>query len=94
MSGHVFHHGHDELHGITVVARHVDGTVFVGRFDQEDQGKILLLDVSTQPAAPEGEIATFLARTMKFGVRVDRKHLAIPTTELTSVTPLQEAVAG
>lgn len=94
MSGHVFHHGHHDLHGITVVTRLTDGTVHVGRFDHEDQGKIHLLDVSTQAAASDHEIAAFLSRTAKFGVRVDQKHLSVPSGEVASVTPLQEAVGG
>jgi hypothetical protein len=43
----------------------------------------------------DGGLSTeeFVRRTLKFGVRVERKHLIVPSAEIASIQPLGE-VAG
>lgn len=88
MTGHVFHPGHHHLHGITVVIDAGDRT-FVGRFDRVEDGKVQLLNVAVHDgtASPREE---FLRKNLKFGVRVDLKHLALPEDQVRSLVPLAE----
>lgn len=89
MSGHIFHEGHQALHGITVVLATTGPVTYVGRFDTQDAAGVHLLDVAIHDA---GEAAVsredFLRRTLKFGVRAERKHLLVPSGEVASVLPL------
>lgn len=94
MSGHVFHPGHQALHGITVVVQTKGARTYVGRFDTQDESGVHLLDV----AVHDGTDATsskdeFLRRTVKFGVRVERKHLLVPAPDVATISPLS-AIAG
>lgn len=89
MPGHVFHPGHHELHGITVVLTTTDARLFVGRFDRQDEAGVHLVGVSVfDPAGAAGTSEEFLARTVKYGVRVDRPHLAVPGALVREIVPL------
>jgi len=63
--------------------------MYVGRFDTQDAAGVHLLDVAIHDA---GDVALsredFLRRTVKFGVRAERKHLLVPASEVASVLPL------
>ena len=50
MSGHVFHPGHSELHGITVVVETNGSLTYVGRYDSEDERGVHMLDVGVHEA--------------------------------------------
>jgi hypothetical protein len=88
MTGHVFHPGHQELHGITVVVR-TGSQVLIGRFDRQDERGVHLIGVSVHEAE-NGETTeeAFLARTAKFGVRVDLPYLTIPGDQVHRMEPL------
>jgi hypothetical protein len=91
VSGHVFHPGHHALHGVTVLLETTNRQVYIGRFDTEDESGIHLLDVAVHE--PQGSGLTqeeFVRRTVKFGVRVDRKHTVVPRVEVARVKPLNE----
>jgi hypothetical protein len=90
VSGHVFHPGHHELHGITVVLRTTDHQILVGRFDSVDAGGVRMLGVSAFNAERDGSPPEFLARTNKFGIRVDRLQATIDNSVVASITPLSE----
>ena len=87
MTGHVFHPGHQELHGITVVVHTTEPRVLVGRFDRQDESGVHLIGVSLHNSSESSEV-DFLARTIKFGVRVDRPHYVIPGEQVRQITPL------
>jgi hypothetical protein len=91
VSGHVFHPGHHELHGITVVLETHGGRTYVGRFDTQDEAGVHLVDVGIHEG-PAGSTAgskeEYLQRTAKFGVRVEQKRVLVPTTDIAKVTPL------
>lgn len=92
MSGHVFHPGHHDLHGITVVVDTVGPRTFIGRFDRIEDGRIQLLNVAPHdPAA--GSRDEFVRRSHKFGVPAALGHLALPESDVTAILPLSEAVA-
>jgi hypothetical protein len=94
VSGHVFHPGHHELHGVTVLLATTGGRSYIGRLDTEDESGVHLLDVAVHERQ-DGGLSTeeFVRRTLKFGVRVERKHLIVPSAEIASIQPLGE-VAG
>ena len=92
MSGHVFHPGHHALHGVTVLLETKGSESYIGRLDTEDEAGVHLLDVAVHQAQDSGlSKADFVRRTLKFGVRVDRKHAVVPSAEVASLKPLAEA---
>ena len=94
MTGHVFHPGHHELHGVTVLLETYAGLSYIGRFDSEDQTGARLLDVAVHDAkGSDLSKEEFVRRTLKFGVRVDRKHAVVPRAEIARVGPLSDVQA-
>jgi uncharacterized alpha-E superfamily protein len=90
MSGHVFHPGHEELHGITVVVRGASGRSWVGRYHERTERGILLHDVAIHdPATAPVDRDAWLARLRKFGIKVDSKHVVIPDSESAELELLQ-----
>ena len=91
MTGHVFHPGHQPLHGITVVVEtHGDLTV-IGRFDTQDGQGVHILDAAIyEPAASGLSKTDYIRKCAKFGVPQDRKHLVLPVPEIARITPLGE----
>ena len=90
MSGHVFHHGHHELHGITVVVETAGALTYLGRFDTEDDAGVHLLDVGVHDAASGLSKDEYVRRSARFGIRTDRKHIVVPRTEVSRITRLAE----
>ena len=86
--GHVFHPGHHDLHGITVVLQTTGPHTYVGRFDHEDESGVHLLDVGMHDASGGARREEYLERTLRFGVRADRKHVIVPRAEIASITQL------
>ena len=89
MSGHVFHPGHSELHGITVVVETVGAHTYVGRYDSEDEAGVHLLDVGVH----DNSVATlskadYIGKSAKFGVRSELKHLVIPGAQVARISRL------
>ena len=85
----MFHHGHHELHGVTVVVETAGALTYVGRFDTEDQAGVHLLDVGVYDAASSnGTRDDFVRRSARFGVRSDRKHLIVPRADVSRITRL------
>lgn len=70
------------------------GKRYVGRFHEMGDEGLLMHDVAVfDPSAAPSPWEEFLARTLKFGVRADRKHLVVPAGEVGPITPLS-AFAG
>ena len=93
MSGHVFHPGHAELHGITVVVETTGSLTYVGRYDSEDARGVVMLDVGIHDAsAGGGSKAEYVARSAKFGIRSDRKQLVVPAEQVARISRLAEVV--
>lgn len=95
MSGFVLHPGHHELHGVTVVVELASGITHVARFDTQDERGIHLLNVGTHdPAVSTMSLEEYLARTRKFGVRAERKHLVVPAAEVVRLETLVSRTSG
>jgi hypothetical protein len=93
MSGHVFHPGHGELHGITVVIETNGPLTYVGRYDSEDERGVLILDVGVHDAAAgPGSKEEYVRKSAKFGIRSEHKHLVVPTGQVTRITRLGEVI--
>ncbi len=90
MTGHVFHPGHHELHGITVIVETVGTRVYVGRFDSQDDAGVHLNDVGVFDSATGGSKADYLQRSARFGIRAEHKHLLVPSQDVATITRLAE----
>ena len=89
MSGHVFHPGHDELHGVTVVLTGASGRTYVGRFHERGPRGVVLHDVAVHdPASADQPLQSWLARQIKFGVKVDHRTLVVAEGEAGEVRRL------
>lgn len=90
MTGHVFHPGHHELHGITVVVRTKSETTYVGRFDREDDGLTHLKDVGVHQG-DEPSWTEYLRRAKLYGIKVDERMVSVPTDDVTQVVRISDA---
>ena len=92
MAGHVFHPGHAELHGITVVIETRGSLTYVGRYDSEDERGVLMLDVGVHDAAAGGTSREdYVRNSARFGIRSDHKHLVVPADQVIRITRLGES---
>jgi hypothetical protein len=93
MSGHVFHPGHEELHGVTVVLETRGSRTYVGRFDSQDERGVHLHDVGVHDASAEGPSKEeFLRRCDKFGIRTEHRDLVVPGSEVVGIARLIDRV--
>ena len=91
MSGHVFHPGHGELHGVTVVLETTGPATYVGRYHEETPAGVLLHDVAEHRPGESGPTREeFLRRTLKFGVHAAHRHLVVPKADVRRITRLIE----
>ena len=89
MSGHVFHPGHSELHGVTVVLEADGGVLFVGRYHEETAAGILLHDVAEHRSVAGGTTAQeFVEKTLKFGVRAAHRNIVVPAASVRRLSRL------
>jgi hypothetical protein len=93
MSGHVFHPGHHELHGVTVVLETRGARTYVGRFDSEDDSGVHLHDVGVHDASVGGPSKEeFLRRCDKFGIRTEHRDVVVPSAEVARIGRLIDRV--
>jgi len=81
----VIHPGHQQLHGITVIVETTGPITHVGRFDRQDEGGVHFRDVASFAATSEEDLAAWLERTRKFGIRVEHKQIVLPSAEIRSI---------
>jgi hypothetical protein len=87
---HVFHPGHEALHGVTVVLDTVSGETYLGRYDSADERGVHLFDVGKHDEGAGGSREEFLRRSARFGIRVEQKHVVLPKASVARITPLGE----
>jgi uncharacterized alpha-E superfamily protein len=91
MPGHVFHPGHEALHGVTVVVEGPSGRTWVGRYHERTERGVLLLDVATHdPVTATLPRAAWLERLLRFGVKAETKTVVVPTDEASRITRLAD----
>jgi hypothetical protein len=89
MSGMVFHPGHEELHGVTVVVDGTSGRSWVGRYHERTERGILLHDVAIHdPATAVVPREAWLDGLRKFGVKVEARHVVVPESEEVKISRL------
>ncbi len=88
MSGHVFHPGHEELHGITVVLDGHDGRTFVGRYHEATARGVVLHDVAVFEPVSGADRKDWLRRQLKFGVQATHRTLVVPAETAGAVARL------
>lgn len=92
MSGHVFHPGHDEWHGQTVVVRTRGPLTVVGRWDSVAGAQVRMMDVAVHDARSADEAGdAWLARVKTFGIPVAHRTYALPEADVESVIRLRDA---
>lgn len=86
-----FHDHKHELHGITVVVDTNGPEIHVGRCDDMDDQRVILLDVATHNEGDDGRTKeAWVARAAQFGVWPAHKHLVVDRSRVTSVRRLGE----
>ena len=84
-----FHSDKGELHGITVVVDTNQGSIFVGRCEEMDDRKVILLDADVHRAEDsEQSQEEWVRRAAQFGVWKKYDRLTIPCAEVVSVRRL------
>ncbi len=93
--GHVFHPGHEELHGVTVALEGASGRLYVGRYHERTARGVVLHDLAVHdPATETMARGEWIARLRKFGVPVQQRTSVIPPGEAGSVTRFTEYQVG
>jgi hypothetical protein len=73
-----------------VVVETSSAVTYVGRFDVEDEAGVHLLDVGVHDAASGGLKDDFVRRSARFGIRVERKHILVPRSDVSRITRLAD----
>ena len=91
MSGHVFHPGHEALHGVTVVVESDAGRTWVGRYHERNERGVMLRDVATHDAATSNlSRDAWIERQINFGIQAESGHLLVPSDQATRIVRLMD----
>jgi hypothetical protein len=91
-TGHVFHPGHDEWHGQTVVVYTKGPRTLVGRWDAIVDDQLQMRDVAVHDSARDDEPpAAWVARLKQFGIPVQHGTFALGAAEVEHVVRLRDA---
>lgn len=86
-----FHHGKSDLHGMTVVVETAGSELYVGRCDDMDEERIVLMDADLfRDGEGEESRREYLERASRFGVWKKFDRLAIPRRRAIAVRLLSE----
>lgn len=86
-----FHQNKHDLHGITVVVETEGDEIFVGRCDDMDEQKVIMLDVDVHRQGDDGPSREeYLKQAAQWGVFPKHRHLVIDRAKVTSVRRLGE----
>jgi len=89
--GHVFHPGHEALHGVTVLIEGASGRTWIGRYHETNERGVVLNDVAIHdPATATVARAAWIARIQRFGVRVDEPFVILPPKEVGPISRLSD----
>ena len=92
MTGHVFHPGHDEWHGQTVVV-HTSGTLTIaGRWDSIAGDQVRMMDVALHDgAAAEESKEAWIERVKTYGIPVSHRAFALAEADVARVVRLRDS---
>jgi hypothetical protein len=91
MSGFVFHPGHDEWHGQTVVVYTRGPRTLVGRWDAVSGGELLMRDVAVHEDPDANAREGWLAEVRQYGVPVEHSTFTLPHADVERVVRLRDA---
>lgn len=83
-----FHHDKGELHGITVVVDTKGPKVYIGRCDTMNFMQVILHDADEHDESDGLAKAEYVKKAAAYGVWKKHDRIAIPKTEVVSVTRL------
>lgn len=92
--GHVFHPGHEELHGITVLVRGTGGQVWVGRYHERTSRGVVMHDVAAFDPDGGETVEAWLRKQLKFGIKAAHRTLVVPSSEAASIDRLVDVDPG
>ncbi|MDG2150274.1 MAG: hypothetical protein P8N09_12200 [Planctomycetota bacterium] len=88
----VFHPGHDQLHGKTVVLFTTGARTYIGRWGEEADGVVHMMGVAVhEVGTDEGTRDEWVAKSKKFGFAVTANGATIPRDEIEKVAYLSDA---
>ena len=91
MTGHVFHPGHEPLHGVTVVVEGTSGRTWVGRYHERNERGVVIRDVAIHdPQSAAVSRAEWIEKLRRFGIAVDEPLVVLSPGEAGTITPLAE----
>jgi hypothetical protein len=91
-TGHVFHPGHDEWHGQTVVVFTQGPRTVIGRWDAIVGGQVQMRDAAVHDSDRDTEPqAAWVARLKQFGIPVQHGSFALGVAEVSRVVRLRDA---
>ena len=86
-----FHQDKSELHGITVVVDTDGPEIFVGRCDDMDDEKVILLDVDVHRDGDGGRSKEeYVQKAAQFGIWKKHDHLVVDRARVASVRRLAD----
>ena len=89
------HQDRSPLHGITVVVETAGGETWVGRCDDEDAERVILLDADVHRDGEEGSGRDeWLSKAARFGVWARHPRVVLPRRAVRSLYRLGEVEAG
>lgn len=92
MAGHVFHPGHDEWHGRTVVIYTSGPQTVIGRWDARVGDQVRVLQATRHDAQGAAEVRDdWVARIKQYGIPVEHEVLMLPGASVERVVPLGDA---
>jgi hypothetical protein len=92
-----FHHHASPLHGITVAVDTTGGELWVGRCDDEDDERVILLDADVYPPADDGgedggggavSKQEWLEKAARFGVWPRHRRVVLPRPKVAELRRL------
>jgi hypothetical protein len=87
----VFHPNHDELHGFTVCVETNGAATYIGRWDHQESGKILLNGASIHMDGDAGlSSAEFIKKCALWGVEVQVPSVIVEAATVKRVRKLGE----
>jgi len=90
--GHVFHPGHDEWHGQTVVVYTSGPRTVVGRWDSIVGDEVRMMDVAVHEDAASDETRdAWVARLKTYGIPAEHPSFTLPHCSVTEVKRLRDA---
>jgi hypothetical protein len=89
-----FHPNHDELHGFTVCLTTNGPETYIGRWDHQESGKILLVGASAHSDGEGGMTsAEFIKKSALWGVDINRPQVIVDAASVATIRKLGDVAS-